>query len=308
MRRTLGILSLALSLLAGRVDAAEPSEAEKESARTLMDEGDARVGEGDLEGALRAYRGADAVMHVPSTGIEVAATLEKLGRLVDAEEAAQAVLAYPRQADEPEPYSEARRQAEALLARVAWRMPTLTVRPAGERPGEVVLHVDGRARPADQPLRLDPGRHVLRLTSPGSPAAERAVELREGEHRTLDWPLARAPQPPKKMAPAETDPWSSPLGWIGVALSGTGLVLGAGFGIATLDKTAAIEQRCGGSVCPPEERGAIEDADRFANVSNVGFALAGVGAVVAIVGFVSAASGGEMSVVAWSGEGLRLSF
>jgi hypothetical protein len=51
---------------------AEPSPGEKETARALMDEGDRKLSKQDLRGALQAYQGADQIMGVPTTGLEVA--------------------------------------------------------------------------------------------------------------------------------------------------------------------------------------------------------------------------------------------
>jgi hypothetical protein len=226
-------LSLLLLLAAPQALGGEPTEAEKESARVLLDEGDVRIEQSDLEGALRAYEAADVVMHVPTTGIEVAKTLERLGRFAEADRAARGVLEHPQPADEPVEFSEARRQAQALRERIA-------------------VHIAPPA-PVVAPAPL---------------------------------PLSRPLPPP----PVHDDdsPWSSPLGWTGVALATAGVALGVGFGVATIVKTDAIERRCGGLRCPTSEQRLVDEAEAFANVSNVGFVVAGVGAALAIVGFITA--------------------
>ena len=68
-----------------------PSQEDRARANALMDDGDAKVASGDLAGALTSYETAHAIMRVPSTGIEVAKTLDKLGKLLPALAAAREV-------------------------------------------------------------------------------------------------------------------------------------------------------------------------------------------------------------------------
>src|SRR5947199_818929 len=82
-----GALACAL-LVAAASPARAQSPQDRASARHLMDEGDSWVEKKRLDRALEAYEGADALMHVPTTGIEVAKTLAALGRLVEAREKA----------------------------------------------------------------------------------------------------------------------------------------------------------------------------------------------------------------------------
>jgi len=82
-RSLLVTCTLAASLgLASAVAAAEPSPADKETARGLMAEGRSGRDKGDLKGALKAFAAADSIMHVPTTGVEVARTQAALGQLV----------------------------------------------------------------------------------------------------------------------------------------------------------------------------------------------------------------------------------
>src|SRR5262249_27770672 len=71
--RAAGFLTAA-ALVTGAAWAAEPSAVDRESARAYMAEGRQKRDAGDLKAALRAFQAADAVMHVPTTGFEVAKT------------------------------------------------------------------------------------------------------------------------------------------------------------------------------------------------------------------------------------------
>ena len=71
--RRLGALlvAVAIALSLASPAAAEPTSAQKETARNLMQIGDGRYASGDYEAALRAYQGADEIMGVPTTALAV---------------------------------------------------------------------------------------------------------------------------------------------------------------------------------------------------------------------------------------------
>src|SRR6185503_5020492 len=152
---------LAVALLAPASSLAEPTAAEKETARKLMDYGDRMVEQKDLGGALKAYRLADGIMGVPTTGIEVANTEYTLGHLVEALEAAGKVIEFPKKPNEPNAFAQARREAEELAGKIALRIPTLRITVQGPPPGAPVeVAIDGERVPADAlgaPRKVNPG-------------------------------------------------------------------------------------------------------------------------------------------------------
>src|SRR5690242_13508597 len=89
---------------------AEPTAAEKETARNLMQEGRDLRDKKDLKGALQRFQAADQLMGVPTTGYEVASTQVALGLLVEARETLNRVSRLPAQAKEPAPFREARQK------------------------------------------------------------------------------------------------------------------------------------------------------------------------------------------------------
>jgi predicted negative regulator of RcsB-dependent stress response len=82
-------------LVPARALADEPalSERDRNVARESVYQGDDLVKRGDTRGALEAYRRANAIMKVPTTGIEVARTSLRLGLLVEALEASRQTAA-----------------------------------------------------------------------------------------------------------------------------------------------------------------------------------------------------------------------
>jgi hypothetical protein len=91
----------------------------------MMDEGLARRDAGDHRGALAQFEGANAIMHVPTTGLVVAREQVALHLLVEARDTLKAVLRTPPAADEPDVFRAAREAAEELDRVVADRIPSL---------------------------------------------------------------------------------------------------------------------------------------------------------------------------------------
>src|SRR5262245_57704116 len=94
----------------------EPSESDKVTARSLMDRGDKYVEEGKLDAALKAYKAADDIMKVPTTGLELGRTQIKVGQLVEATNTLQRVIQHPVRADESNAFRQARDEARQLSA------------------------------------------------------------------------------------------------------------------------------------------------------------------------------------------------
>src|SRR5260370_39928772 len=87
---------------------ADPTAADRETARSLMQEGRELREKGDLQGALKRFQAADGIMHVPTTGLEVARTQATLGLLVGARDTIATIPKAPSQATDPEPMPETR--------------------------------------------------------------------------------------------------------------------------------------------------------------------------------------------------------
>lgn len=287
-RRAAAACALAL-LLAALPASAEPSKGEREAARTLMDLGDRKVEARDYPAALKAYQTADAIMGVPTTGIEVARTHVLLGKLVKGWEAATKVARFPRKPGEPEAFTRARAEGESLADKLLLRIPTMQIRIEGAPPGApFTLQLDGEplaTSATEAPLKVDPGRHELVLTIAGGPSALGALTLGEGESKPL---VLRLGGPPKSEdLPGSEPPPRSPLLWVGLGVGGAGLVAGAVGGALSLARTASIKRQCPTlTTCPPSLQGDIDAANTLANVSNVGFGVAAAGAVIAVVGLV----------------------
>ena len=297
---------LAAALTFATVASAEPSAADKETARALMATGRQDRTKGDLQGALKAFTAADAIMRVPTTGLEVARSQVALGLLVEARDTALQVTRLPVLPREPAPFKAAREAADALCEELLTRIPSLTVAVRNVPEGTAAtVTIDGAALSAETmgaPRKLDPGRHVVVVTA-GATENRREVDLAEQEAKTIaiDLPpadsVAETREPSGSgAAPEETRTGRSTgskallVGGFGVA--GVGLVVGSITGALSLAKTGSIKSSpaCAGTVCNPSEDGELSAARTMATVSTVSFIAAGVGAVVGVVGIFTGGS------------------
>jgi hypothetical protein len=200
-----GSLVLCLSL-AGALAHAQPSAAQKQTARGLMAEGRELREQGDLQSALARFMAADALMGVPTTGFEMAATQAELGKLVEARETLRRVLALPQSPDDPEPFNEARSKARVLDQRLQGRIGALEFVVSGVGAREtLVVTVDGETVPVAAlgvPFRVNPGKHVVVARAA---ARETKAEVDALESRTVKVELAlaaSAPEPQLELAEA----------------------------------------------------------------------------------------------------------
>jgi hypothetical protein len=296
---------LVLSTIA-TADPTAPTAADKDTARGLMSEGRADRDRGDLKGALAAFLGADAIMHVPTTGLEVARTQAALGLLVEARDTALRVAHLPDKPSDPSPFKVARTAAGALTEDLEARIPSLTVTVRNVPVGVAAeLTLDDAAVPAEsleRPRKVDPGHHLL-IARAGGADVKQEVDLVEKEQKevTLELPAPGAAgsteagatiAAPADMGTSHRSSASKALMVGGFALAGAGLVVGSVTGILSMSKTSGIKSStgCVGQVCGPTEYGDIHSARSLATASTVSFIVAGAGAVVGVLGWVTGTS------------------
>jgi hypothetical protein len=299
-RRGLGIALLLASLTATTAAYADPTSADRETARTLMQQGRELTAKGDLKAALKRFKGADDIMHVPTTALEVARTLVALGQLVEARDFIAAIRQNAPRASEPQPFKDARAKADALDASLNGRIPSLVVTVKGTPEGEqATVSVDGTPIPAGVlglPRAVDPGHHVVTAKIASKTAqgdGKQEVDVREGEQKPVEVTLTvtTTPEPTETPGPAAPPPEAptpvtshSPtvITWVGVGLAGAGVIAGTVTGVLSMSKKSALQSECPNDVCAPGNSD-YSAANTYALVSTIGFIAAGVGAAVAAV-------------------------
>jgi hypothetical protein len=292
-----------LALLTTQAAWADPTAADREQARGLMTEARSARDSGDLKGALKKFQAANDLMHVPTTAFEVAQTQASLGQLLEARDTITQLRKLPTGDNEPEAFKRARSKADELDAGLEVRIPSITVSVTGGPEGaSPSITIDGNAVPASAaalPRKVDPGHHVVAAKS-GSSEGSKEVDVAEGEQKQIEIALTSGssegagggegeaqtkPQPASEGTESSEEVSHSPtaLTWGAIGVGGAGLIVGGITGLMTLSKTSTLQNECPSKKCStPPAVNDLNSANSMATISTIGFAAAGVGAVVAL--------------------------
>ncbi|MBI4699910.1 MAG: PEGA domain-containing protein [Deltaproteobacteria bacterium] len=296
--------------------ASQPSAADRETARSLMNQGASRYAQRDYWGALEAFKAADVMVRTPTTGLEVGRAQAVLGRLLDARDTLVRVHNLPVAPNEPAVFVAARKDAAELAAQLAERIPSLSVQVVGVPDGiQTQVKIDEALLApavAKLPRKLDPGKHTVTVNPPGFAEAKQVVALKEREQqrvtielrperlapRPTPIPVARpapapaqppavsfGPKQPEKLEPESTGISAlSPLVWVGFGVGAACLLTGTVTGILTLSNAADIGDQCPGGVCTEAQREDYDGVKTLANLSSAGFVVGAVGIAAGAVG------------------------
>ena len=295
---------------------ADPSPAEKETARSLMSEGRARRDRHDVKGALESFQAADAIMRVPTTGFEVARAQVALGQLVEARDTLRRVTHIAPKSDDPRPFAEARASAQSLDDELAERIPSLHVVVSGAPEGAAATaQIDSMTVPSEAmnaPIRLNPGHHTITVTAGGA-SGRGEVVLEERATKTVTIQLTGAPTadvsteaPPA--APADSHTMRT-LAYVGFGLAIAGGAAGSITGLMSLSKTSAVKQSCTDNHCPSSVANDLDTAKTTATVSTIAFIAAGAGLAVGLTALIigdgprSSKETAHAHVTPWIGPG-----
>ena len=295
-KRALLVLAL---LLCPIVAHAEPTAADRETARALMKQGTAARDSGDLKEALKNFEAADAIMRVPSTGYEVAKTRVALGLLIEARDVALSIARSPSQPGEPGPFADARTAAQKLSDDLESRIPSIKINVKGAADPQVSL--DGTPLPkalVGLPRKLNPGKHTVAVhAAEGSRSIAIEVFEREAKEMAIDLGAVEKVEKTEPVQPLSIvtpeQPHAekkkrSPLPLV-LMISGYGVGVAGGVisgitGAISIAQTNTIKMACGGTTCPPSEKGKIDHANGLATVSTIALVGAVVFAAVGVVG------------------------
>lgn len=173
---------------------APPAETGSDGER-LFREGRALMLEGRFDEACPKLEESQRVEPHTGTLLNVAACHEKQGRVATAWAEFQRALTAARAEGQADRERLADERIQALAPRVPWLAIAITDPPPDL---EVTLdgaRIDSIAWGKDMPV--DPGKHVVRAIAAGRAPMEAAIELREGERRTVAAVLAAAPSEKK---------------------------------------------------------------------------------------------------------------
>ncbi len=292
MTRILGFWSglTALLLFAGPAFA-DPSAADRATARSLAGEGYQALQSKDYASAVDRFSRADALVHAPTLMIDWARSLVGLGKFVEAQERYEQIIREGVDSKSPKSWQKALNDAGVELAALKPRLAWVTISISGSN--EARLTIDGApVPPAAIGVRraINPGERSLRVTAKGYLAQKRALQLAEGSDSQADFRLEPDPDqqvaqssmldsaPAAKSAAPKRNP--VPM-YVAFGVGGAGLVVGGVTGALALNKHSSLAKVCNSAgECPSTERDTLSSYHTLGTTSGVGFAvgLAGIGA------------------------------
>ncbi|MBI5512873.1 MAG: hypothetical protein HY909_03850 [Deltaproteobacteria bacterium] len=237
--------------------------------------------EGRYNDALMAFEEVYAVRPLPDVEYNIALVSRALGRYQAAIAAYERYLVHPGENPDPARLRTVRETVttlRGLLARVIVRAT----------PAQVTFTLDGRpAEPTDGALLVDPGEHVLELSSPDHHPERRPLRLTAGGIAELEVRLVPLDRVPRTEPEAPSLPaWFWVSGAVGLASAGVAL----GVGLNANNEARNYLRRCVDNEPEPDcaslrtQRQASLDTQALA--VNVLWAVASLGVAVAGVGLV----------------------
>lgn len=231
------------------------------------------------------------------TLINLASCEEKVGKLADA----LGHWVEARSRAQVENNSGIQEEAEKRAKALEPRLPKLTVTLANGAPGDVEVVRDGVALGAASmgvPLPVNPGSHTLVVRAKGFEDSTTTMSIAEAEQKKVELKLgaktavtAREATPGPAADGGQTSPASSggtsPLVFIGFGAAVAGVAVGSITGLMAFGKASDADTGCPTpSTCSQEGLDAAESGRTLGTISTIGFAVAGVGALVGVYGLV----------------------
>jgi hypothetical protein len=261
--------------------------------------------------ALARATQAESLFHAPTHVLMIAEANEGLGHLAAAADGYEALVAEPLPRSAPRAFLSAQATGKQRLTPLLARVPALLIKVLGTATSSARASVDGRSIPlrAGVAVRLDAGRHALRVTSQGFRTSEQTVSLPDRGGVTIlevvlepdptvtveatpattpavEPPAAPPPPPPPPAPPDKGSGSRSRLpAYVAFGAGGAGIVLGSVTGVVSLTQASTLKGHCTANVCPPTDASMLSSARTLGWVSTVAFGvgIAGIGAGVALL-------------------------
>jgi hypothetical protein len=277
---------------------AEPSAADRATARSLAREGFEALKKDDFETAEDRFRRADELVHAPTLVVDHARALVGLGRLVEAHERYSLVLREGVSPNAAWPWKRAHADAQKEIELIKQRLAWLTIQVTGPKAPEVTL--DGQTIPqAAIGVRraTDPGERSITIGGAGFHPKTQTLTLAEGEEKTLEVTLDPMPEEAVQEEPAPEQPLLAPqevtgsetgatdndtLAYVALGVGGAGLATWGVTGVLFLRQKSALSESCINDTCTEDDRDGVENYQRLGAISAVAFGVGVAGAAVGV--------------------------
>lgn len=291
----------------GVIEGTEPEAEDRTVARRMADEAAQLYEGGDFAAAQGLFARAYAVYPAPTLVLWEARSLDKLGRLVEAEERYATVLRYAIQPNDPDVFRAAASEASQEIVRLRGRIPTVTIRLKGqqaEQPG-IEVEIDGRMiKPAvlGYPVPVDPGLRTIVVRLNQVERFRQTIAAEERGRRSVDvWLTPQLDTKPSfgpigvvptnglatedaASAKPEDGSWDlhRTLGWSSLGLGVIGATTGVVAGLIASNKYDTLETKCGGGICLTPHHDDLDAFRKYRTVSTVGYVVGALGAAAGV--------------------------
>ena len=182
LRRSAFALAFAFCFgLAPSVARAQISDFDRNTARTLGQEGHEALDRSDFSTAADRFTRAVAIVHAPTFLLGLAEAQVGLGKLVSALATYNRIVREGLPPSPPAAFTKALETARAEIEALARRIPYVIVQVAGPGAATARVTIDGLPVPAAAlgvKRPVDPGKHLIRAEAPGLAPGEGVVDHR----------------------------------------------------------------------------------------------------------------------------------
>jgi len=292
MTRKLSFWSgLGVGLLWAGTSWADPSAADRATARSLAGEGYQALQNKDYATAADRFSRADALVHAPTLMIDWARSLVGLGKLVEAQERYEQILREGVEPKAPKSWQRALADAGTELNQLKPRLAWVTISVSGaDDPHVTIDGVDVPSAAIGVRRAVNPGSLQVRVQANGFIGQTKTLALKEGGEETAEFKLepdpdakkavAVAPPPP---APVEVKSHNPTPMYVAFGVSTAGLAVGLVSGGLFLSKRSELQGVCDADRrCESSQADTKKAYDTFGTISVVGYAVAVAGAGVGV--------------------------
>lgn len=282
---------LSVCLFWAGVSWAEPTAADRATARSLAGEGYQALQDKDYATAADRFSRADALVHAPTLMIDWARSLAGLGKLVEAQERYEQIVREGVEPKAPKSWQRALSDAAAELSQLKPRLAWITISVSGGDGARVTI--DGvEVPPAAIGVRraVNPGSLHISVEAKGFSSQQKTLELREGAEGAAEFNLEPDPDA-KEPRPAPVQPLASvpvkprnptPM-YVAFGASAAGLAVGLVSGGLFLSKRSDLKGVCNSDgKCQSSHSDTLQQYNTFGTISVVGYGVAVAGAGVGL--------------------------
>ena len=273
---------------------AEPSPADRATARSLAGEGYQALQTRDYATAADRFSRADALVHAPTLMIDWARSLVGLGKLVEAQERYEQIVREGVDAKSPKSWQRALEDAGTELAQIKPRLAWVTLSTSESDAARVTID-DVEVPKAALGVRraVNPGARLIRVQAKGFLPQKKTLVLAEGADEAADFKLEPDPDaelenpvlsaPP--LTPVVVKGHSHAAMYVAFGISGAGFLVGSVTGALFLGKRTTLIPVCrSNGDCYHDQAQVVDSYHVLGTASGVGFAVgvAGAGAGLAL--------------------------